>query len=185
MGHMLHANRFGEFEERCAGAVYMADTWVEWLNSNTDARNQLTCYLREVIGIMDLCKFLWAGAALIGVQLTQPFISMLLDHKVTPRKLLVILPELYNNLKDYPESLCNTNSCAIPALEPFFLNPHARETSHYGVDVSKGLSDYLSTCDKEIMDLYLKTVCSTLGDMLKRQRGDQYGSVIIVRVMIS
>ena len=116
VGHMLHANRFGEFEERCAGAVYMADTWVEWLNSNTDARNQLTCYLREVIGIMDLCKFLWAGAALIGVQLTQPFISMLLDHKVTPRKLLVILPELYNNLKDYPESLCNTNSCAIPAL---------------------------------------------------------------------
>ena len=24
VGHMLHANRFGEFEERCAGGVYLA-----------------------------------------------------------------------------------------------------------------------------------------------------------------
>ena len=91
---MLHANRFGEFEERCAGGVYMADAWIDWLNVNTDTRNQLSCYLRDTLGIMDQCKFLWAGAAIIGIQLTQPFISMLLDHKVTPRNLIDILPNL-------------------------------------------------------------------------------------------
>ena len=58
VGHMLHANRFGEFEERCAGGVYMADAWMDWLEVNTDTRNQLACYLRETAGIMDQCKFL-------------------------------------------------------------------------------------------------------------------------------
>ena len=40
---MIHANRFGEFEERCAGGFYLADIRVEleWLAIHTDARNQL------------------------------------------------------------------------------------------------------------------------------------------------
>ena len=174
-GHMLHANRFGEFEERCAGGVYMADAWIDWLNVNTDTRNQLSCYLRDTLGIMDQCKFLWAGAAIIGIQLTQPFISMLLDHKVTPRNLIDILPTLYQNLKEYPESLCKISDCGIPALKLYFFNPNVKETSIYGTDVSQGLTDYLKTCDQSLMDLYLKTLCSTLGDTLKRQRGNQYG----------
>ena len=58
VGHMLHANRFGEFEERCAGGVYMADAWIDWLNVNADTRNQLSCYLRDTLGITDQCKFL-------------------------------------------------------------------------------------------------------------------------------
>ena len=85
---MIHANRFGEFKERCAGGLYLADVWMEWLTLNTEVRNQLSCYLREVMCIMDQCKVLWAGSALIGLHLTAPFMSMLLDHKVTPRMLL-------------------------------------------------------------------------------------------------
>ena len=94
VGHMLHANGFGEFEERCAGGVYLASIWIEWLDTYTDVRNQLACYLRNVKGIMDQCIFLWAGAASIGLHITVPFMSMLLDHKVTPRQLLKILPVL-------------------------------------------------------------------------------------------
>ena len=83
---MIHANRFGEFEEKCAGGFYLADIWVEWLEIHTDARNQLAwfCYLHKVIGIMELCKFLWASAALIGLHITSPFIILISDHKVTP-----------------------------------------------------------------------------------------------------
>ena len=91
MGHMIHANRFGEFEERCAGGLYLADVWIEWLDTFSDVRNQLACYLRTVLNLIDLCKFLWAGAALIGIHVTAPFMSMLLDHRVTPRQLLIIL----------------------------------------------------------------------------------------------
>ena len=85
VGRMLHANRFGEFEERCAGALYLADTWLEWLDTFVDVRNQLACYLREVMQLTDQCKFLWCGAALVGLHVTIPFMSMLLEHRVTPR----------------------------------------------------------------------------------------------------
>ena len=112
---------------------------------------------------------------MIGLQVTVPFMSMLLEHKVTPRKLLVVLPELYKNLKEYPESLCKVDACGIPALKPYFLNPAVKETSPYGIDVVESLSKYLQQCNKDLMDLYLKTICSTLANSLKRQRGNQYG----------
>ena len=102
---MLHVNRFGEFEEGCAGGVYLADVWVEWLDTFADVRNQLSCYLRAVCNLIDMSKFLWAGAALIGIHITVPFMSMLLNHRVTPRQLLAILPQMYLDLCRYPLSL--------------------------------------------------------------------------------
>ena len=104
VGHMIHANRFGEFEERCAGGVYLADVWLAWLSTFPDVRNQLSCYLNTVANLIDMCKFLWAGAALIGIHLTVPFMSMLLFHRVTPRELLVILPKLHKDLIEYPKA---------------------------------------------------------------------------------
>ena len=175
VGHMLHANRFGEFEERCAGAVYLMDTWLKWLGTFSDVRNQLSCYLREVESLSEQCKFLWAGAAIIGLHVTVPFMSMLLDHKVTPRQLLEILPKLYTDLKTYPMSLRRLDECGIPALKPYFLNPFVRETSPYGVQVCHTLSEYIETVDVDLMETYLKQLTSTVGDALKRQRGDQYG----------
>ena len=175
VGHMLHANTFGEFEERCAGGVYLMDTWLKWLDTFTDVRNQLACYLREVKSLYEQCKFLWAGAAIIGLHITVPFMSMLLDHRVTPRQLLEILPKLYSDLKCYPKSLCILTDCGIPSLKPYYLNPFDRETSPYGVQVCRTLSDYIETIDDKLMDTYLKQLTSTIGDALKRQRGNQYG----------
>ena len=63
---MLHANRFGEFEERCAGGLYLADCWMTWRRTYAGVRNQLACFLRSISGLIDKCKFLWAGAALVG-----------------------------------------------------------------------------------------------------------------------
>ena len=65
VGQMIHANRFGEFEERCAGGVYLCDVWYNWLVSVPHIQNQLSCYLQSISGLLDTCKFLWAGAALI------------------------------------------------------------------------------------------------------------------------
>ena len=175
VGHMLHANRFGEFEERCAGGLYLADVWVEWLKTFSDVRNQLGCFLREVEGLMEQCKFLWAGIALVGIHITVPFMSMILDHHVTPRQLLVILPKLYADLKSYPSTMCTTEKCGIPSMSPYFLNPHKKETSPYGTNVCQSLSVFLKSVDTNTMDIYLKTLCSTIADALKRQRGNQYG----------
>ena len=100
---------------------------------------------------------------------------MLLDHRATPRKLLTILPALYQELKSYPESCCKINSCAIPSLKIYFTNPLSNETSPYGIHVSKSIQSYLTEVDHELMDLYLKKVCKTVAETLKRQRGNQYG----------
>ena len=158
VGHMLHANRFGEFEERCAGGLYLADAWMSWLQTFADVQNQLSCYLRNVNGLMDMCKFLWAGSALIGIHVTSPFMSMLLEHKVTPLMLLDILPKMYNDLRSYPLLSTQFDKCGIPAMQEYFLDPLKKETTPYGVDVCKCVLDYVATCDHDMMSLYLKKI---------------------------
>ena len=176
VGHMLHSNRFGEFEERCAGGLYLVETWKQWLACFTDVRNQLGCYLRSVMSILGVCKFLWAGAALIGIHVTSPFMSMLLDYKVTPLKLLDVLPKLHHDLHSYPISLAQLTECGIPSLKEFFPDPLQKETTPYGVEVCKCLQQYLEEeCDKDMMNRYLTQICTELGIILKRQRGNQYG----------
>ena len=170
---MLYGNRFGEFEERCAGGRYLADCWMTWLRTCVGVRNQLACYLRSAAGLIDMCKFLWAGAALVGIHVTTPFLSMLLEHKVTPRKLLDVLPELHKDLSSYPISFTNMDKCGLPALQEFSSNPFQKETTCYGVEVCKHLVDYVESCDKQMMDMYLKKICNELAIILKRQRGNQ------------
>ena len=56
-----------------------------------------------------------------------------------------------------------------------YLNKLVRQTSPYGVDVAKSLSDFVNESDKQLMNIYLKIICSTVAEVLKRQRGNQYG----------
>ena len=103
--------------------------------------------------------------------------SMLLDHKVTPRQLLSILPDLYNDLLNYQDdAMCQIQSCGIPSLSPYFLKPLEKESSPYGVEVCRSLADFRQSTDQIIMkNLYMKKICITIADILKRQRGNQYG----------
>ena len=76
------------------------------------------CCLLERQSLMEQCKFLWAGATLIGLHITIPFMSRLLDHRVTSHQLLSILQKLYDNLTSYSKTLCSTRLPGVPALEP-------------------------------------------------------------------
>ena len=102
VGHMLHANHFGEFEEKCPGWVYLVDVWMVWLDTFSDVQNQLICFLHTVSNLMEMCKMLWADPALVGIHVIVPFMTMLLDHKVT-HQMLTILPNLYNDQCRYPQ----------------------------------------------------------------------------------
>ena len=119
---MIHANRFAEFEERCAGGVCLADVWMAWLDTFSDVRNQLPCFLHTVSNLMKIWKLLWAGSALVGIHGTVSFMSMFLDHKVAPRQLLTVLPRLYNDLCSYLQRMTNLGRCALPSLQPYFLH---------------------------------------------------------------
>ena len=168
MGHMLHSNRFGEFEEQYVGGLYLADCWMTCLRIYAGVRNQLACYLRSVSCLIDMCKFLWAGAALVGIHVTTSFLSILLEHKVTPRKLLDVLLELHKYLSSHPISFTNMNKCAFPALQEFFFSLFQKEITCYGEEVCKHLSDYVDSRDKQMMDRYLKKICNELAIILKR-----------------
>ena len=48
------------------------------------------------------------------------------------------------------------DKCGLPALQEFFSNPFQKETTCYGVEVCKHLADYVDSCDKQMMDMYLK-----------------------------
>ena len=138
-------------------------------------RNQLACYLQGILSLMYLCKFSWAGAASVGIHLTLPFMNILLDHRVTPRRLLTFLPCLYNDLITRPISLLSFERCAFLSLNELILAASVWErNSLYGVDVCLKLQDYISTCDEQAMLQHLKLNCNRLGEILKRQRGDQY-----------
>eukprot|EP00111_Clytia_hemisphaerica_P016701 TCONS_00049517-protein len=101
--------------------------------------------------------------------------SMLLDHKVTPRQLLVILLQLYQDLCSYPLSMIHMTRCALPSMQTFFLDPLKDATSPYGVNVCLKLKGFISECDQTLMESYLKQISQGLGCILKRQRGNQYG----------
>ena len=156
------------------GGVYLVDLWTSWLRTFADVGNQLACFLRSVSNDIDMCKFLWAGAALIGIHITSPFMSMLLEHKVTPLRLLDILPKMYTDLKTYPVQLTQFEKCGIPSLQEFFLDPLQKETTCYGV-VCKNWKEYVENCDVDMMNRYLKQIGTELSIVLKRQRGNQYG----------
>ena len=167
---MIHTNRFSEFEEKCTGGIHLA-VWKGWLDTFSDVQNQLTCFLSTI----EMCKFVWAGSALVGIHVTVPFISMLLDHKVTPRQLFTVLPSLYNDICYYPQSMTNLCCFDLPSLQPYFPHPLERHTSPYGVPVCQKLKEYIKTHDQNLMDNYLMQVSQNLGAILKRQHDDKYG----------
>ena len=175
VGHMINANRFGEFEKRCAGGVYLAEIWVKWLETYQSIRNNLSCYLRSVIGLTDICIFQWCAAAIIGLHLTAPFMSMIIDHKVTQRQLLVVLPKLYEELNEYPNSLIRFDKPVIEALFKYWLPPFQNDTSPYGVDVLRKVKNVADSLDKDLLDKCLRDICKEAAIVLKRQHGNAYG----------
>ena len=63
----------------------------------------------------------------------------------------------------------------IPFLKVYFANPLSKETSSYDNYVSKLVQSYLEEVNHELIDLYLRKVCKTVAETLKRQRRNQYG----------
>ena len=63
---------------------------------------------------------------------------------------------MYKDLSSNPVSFTNVRKSGIPALQEFFSNPLQKDTSFYGVEVCNYLAVYVDSCDKKMMDQYLK-----------------------------
>ena len=175
VGRELHGNRFGDLELCCAIGVYSLTTWITFIETHPNIRNQLTTFIRETIHLADVCNVLWLGAALFGIHVTWPYMSLLLELEATHTDLLKILPEMYKDLLSYPLSLAQLSQPGIPSLKHSWADPLQSEGSPYGVKICEGISKALSNCDITLLDIYLKQLCVKQAQVLRRQRGDAYG----------
>ena len=174
LGQELHGNRFGDFEMCCAIGVYSLSTWINFVDSNSNIRNQLSIFLRDTMHLSDINLFLWLGPALLGIHLSEPYIFLLLELKVTHLELLTILPQLYEELMSCPRSLSQLSEPAFPALSRAWINPFSKNAPYPSV-VAKAILEAIDRCDKFHLDKYLRDLSKQMAIVLKRQRGNAYG----------
>ena len=174
LGRELHGNRFGEFERCCAIGVYSMSRWVEFIESYANLRNDLAAFLRDCLHLSEICTFLWLGAALIGVHLVEPYMTLILDMKATHSELLETLKNVYSSLNTYEIPFSQLEKPAIPALSKAWINPTSKQ-SPYGELIGLAMKEVLENTDLETLDGYLKQLCIKMGQILKRQRGNAYG----------
>ena len=67
---------------------------VDFINVRSETRNDLAIFLRDTQHLNDICIILQLGPALLGIHLTEPYLSLLIDQKATHLDLLEVLPKL-------------------------------------------------------------------------------------------
>ena len=70
--------------------------WVDFINVRSKARNDLAIFLRDTQHLKDICIILWLGPALLGIHLTEPYLSLLIDQKATHLDLLEVFLKLHS-----------------------------------------------------------------------------------------
>ena len=174
LSQQLHGNRFGELEKCCGIGLYLLEIWHKFIHKYSNVRNQLAIFLRDTSHLMDVCNFLWLGPALIGIHLTEPYLLLLIEKKVTHLDLLDILPKLHKELTEYPRSLAQISEPAFRSLAEGWINPLSSQAP-YHVEVGKAISKAIEKCETVLLNKFCKELCSAMGDVLQRQRGDAYG----------
>ena len=170
MGQELHGNRFGDLEKCCAIGIYSLETWTDFINTHTEVRNDLAIFLRDTQHLSDICTLLWLGPALIGIHLTEPYLSLLIDHEASHVDLLEIFPKLYKELLDSLNKVAQVEEPAFKSLQHVWINPLS-QNSPYKEAVGEAIARAIKQCDQNILEKYLKDLCKEMAVIFKRQRG--------------
>ena len=117
LGQELHGNRFGEFEKCCAIGMYSIEMWVDFINVRSEIRNNLAIFLRDTQHLKDACILLWLGLALLGIHLTEPYLSLLINQKAAHLDLLEVLPKLHSGLLECASTIGQVEYPAFPSLK--------------------------------------------------------------------
>ena len=54
---------------------------MDFVNVRSEARNDLAIFLEDTQHLKDICILLWLGPGLLGIHLTEPYLSLLIDQK--------------------------------------------------------------------------------------------------------
>ena len=117
LGQELHGNRFGDFEKCCAIGIYSIEMWVDFINVRSEAWNDLAKFLRDMQHLWDICILLLLGPALVGIHLTEPYLSLLIDQKATHLDLLEVLPKFHSELWECASIFGQVDHPAFPSFK--------------------------------------------------------------------
>ena len=180
MGQELHGNRFGDLEKCCAIGIYSIQTWIDFINIHTEVRNDLAVFLRDTQHLSEMCTLLWLGPALVGVHLTEPYLSLLIDHNATHSDLLEIFPKLYRELLDSPSRAMQLDEPAFLSLQHGWISPMSSK-SPYSKIVGEAISEAIHLCNRTMLENYLKDLFKEMAVIFKRQRGLFYQLFLLTR----
>ena len=167
LGQELYVNRFADFEKCCAIDIYFIEMWVDFINVRSEARNDLPMFLRDTQYLKDICILLWLGPALLGIHLTEPYLSLLIDPKATHLNLLEVLPKLHSELLDCASTAGQVDYPPFPSLKDSWIDPRSKESPYV-----KEIVVAISYCNKDVLEIYLKELCKEMSIILKLQRGN-------------
>ena len=170
LGQELHGNRFGDFEKSCAIGIYSTEMWVDFINGRREARNDLAIFLRDTQHLKDICFLLWLGPALLGIHLTEPYLSLLIDQKATHLDLLEGLLKLHSELLESPSTVGQADYSAFPSLKDSWIDSRSKGLP-YGKETGMAIVAAISNCNKNFLENYLKELCKDMAIIWKQQRG--------------
>ena len=97
MSLSLKDHRFNRLQDCCLSLLYHLDEIADYLTKYTNIVNGITVLDRSFVE-MEILKPIFAAISLLGVHITRPFQTLLMDSATTYSVLLTAFKQLYNDL---------------------------------------------------------------------------------------
>ena len=97
MSLSLKDHRFNRLQDCCLSLLYHLDEISDYLTKYTNIVNGITVLDRSFVE-MEILKPIFTAISLLGVHITHPFQTLLMDSTTTYSVLLTSFKQLYNNL---------------------------------------------------------------------------------------
>ena len=101
MAISLKDHRFNCLQDCCLSLMYHLDEIADYLNANSTIINDIDILDRSFIE-MELLKPIYGAIALLGLHITRPFHTLLIDPTTTYSTLMVSFKILYKDLTEIP-----------------------------------------------------------------------------------
>ena len=166
----LKMERFNRFVYLCAVVLYIQDDVTAFLDKYDHITNTLACIVRSFESAEYLSVFCAVGA-LVGIHLTQPYLSITYYDPLKYQQLIPAMQTLYSDLQNTTgESLFDITK---PAFK-FISNERFKESCKWPKEIMSAVSSFVLENRQRVKDV-LDLVLPRLADGFFLQRGNVFG----------
>ena len=165
----LKDHRFNRLFVCCEGLTYHLDDIASYLDKYRNIVNGITILDRSFVE-MPVLKPIFCAAALIGIHITKPFQSLLIDCETKFSTLGLAFPKLYHELTTInPANMCNTSEQVF-----HFVTKEMFTSGLPDNEVCSIIDECAKEHKDEIVEL-MKMMISKIADGFDLQRGAIFG----------